>query len=427
MSTIYKQGWLGTTALGAKLLGSEELMFEGEMMDLDAQKRVLAGMKEHYEDREKTGKEFRAGERQEDFFSWFSKGGRVGMDKGGSPFSMTRRGFLKWLVGSIVAGVAAVSGKGIKQATKTATATVAKTPAKFIGVEGMPAWFPRAVAKIKAHGKLIEMADKHYVGGDRYEMMIPVTRKVLDATKRVEPTSSNPQGQVWTTKTEYEKVIMEDNPLSGEISMQWTGTDNFGGDAVRQINFTPGKSGYQKFGVDDPDAAAQGIKEYQRVKVEEPEFNYTQPDQSQPYRDDIEFLDIFEEGDEVVKGLEDMTGSKQMVTKDGTVIDVSTEGKLVDKEFQKKIFKDIEGEEQIIPEPEGVGVTDKGDVYGEEQFQEIIGGEIPDHLKKKAKGGIIETGNIARRPGAVPPLSGPTPQGRGIVGLFSSPKRVNIT
>jgi len=27
----------------------------------------------------------------------------------------------------------------------------------------------------------------------------------------------------------------------------------------------------------------------------------------------------------------------------------------------------------------------------------------------------------------VPPLSGPTPQGSGIVGLFSSPKRVNVT
>jgi len=46
---------------------------------------------------------------------------------------------------------------------------------------------------------------------------------------------------------------------------------------------------------------------------------------------------------------------------------------------------------------------------------------------KKAEGGIIETGNIARRPGAVPPLSGPTPQGAGIVSLFSSPKRVNVT
>ena len=122
-----------------------------------------------------------------------------------------------------------------------------------------------------------------------------------------------------------------------------------------------------------------------------------------------------------------MTQEKNVLAKDGTVIDVSAEGKGVDEAFQKKIYKDIEGEGQIIPEPEGTGVSQKGDVYGEEQFNEIIGGEIPDHLKKKAEGGIIETGNIARRPGAVPPLSGPTPQGRGILGLFSSPKRVNIT
>ena len=64
----------------------------------------------------------------------------------------------------------------------------------------------------------------------------------------------------------------------------------------------------------------------------------------------------------------------------------------------------------------------------------MIGGDVPDWVPKdklidptkKAGGGIIETGNIARRPGAVPPLSGPTPQGSGIVGLFSNPKRVNI-
>ena len=283
----------------------------------------------------------------------------------------------------------------------------------------MPAWFPRAVYKIKQLGKLTEMADKHYVHGDIYEMMVPVKVPKFDRVAGKELPSG--------FETRLTKVTMEENPLTGEINMSWTGTDNFGDDAVRQINFRPGSAGYQKFGVDDADAAARGVTEFQRVKVEEPEFSYTQPDQSQPYRDDIEYLDIFTEGDEIVGGLEKMTGTKQMVTKDGTVIDVSAEGKGVDEAFQKKIFKDIEGEGQIIPEPEGTGVSQKGDVYGEEQFNEIIGGEIPDHLKKKAEGGIIETGNIARRPGAVPPLSGPTPQGRGILGLFSSPKRVNIT
>ena len=32
---------------------------------------------------------------------------------------------------------------------------------------------------------------------------------------------------------------------------------------------------------------------------------------------------------------------------------LTIEGKVVDEAFQKKIYKDIEGEEQIIPEPEG--------------------------------------------------------------------------
>ena len=150
-------------------------------------------------------------------------------------------------------------------------------------------------------------------------------------------------------------------------------------------------------------------------------------------RDDIEFLDIFEEGDEIVEGLEKMTGGKNMVTKDGTVIDVSAEGKSVEKEFQKKIYKDIEGEDALVPDPEGT-VGPEGDWLGDSP-NEMIGGDVPDWVPKdklidptkKAEGGIIETGNIARRPGAVPPLSVPTPQGTGIVGLFSSPKRVNIT
>ena len=75
MNTIYKQGWLGTTAIGSKILGSEELMLDGEMADIEKQKEVLAKMKEFYEGREDVASQERAGERQEDFFDWFSKGG----------------------------------------------------------------------------------------------------------------------------------------------------------------------------------------------------------------------------------------------------------------------------------------------------------------------------------------------------------------
>jgi len=188
--------------------------------------------------------------------------------------------------------------------------------------------------------------------------------------------------------TVNKKVILEENPVSGEIEMNWS-VDDFDGEMKRQINFKPGESGFQKFGVDDPQGAAQGVTEYQRVKVSDAEFTYGNPDQSVPERDAFEFKDIFEEGDEVVKGLEDLTGNKKMVAKDGSIIDTVDE-KGVDEAFQKKIFKDIEGEGAIIPEPEGsFGVSQQGDVYGEEQFKEIIGGEIPKHLQKKAGGGRI--------------------------------------
>jgi hypothetical protein len=407
MDTIYKQGWLGTTALGAKLLGSEELMFEGETRDLDWQKGVLDQMKEFYQGREKVATKERVGDRQEDFFSWFNRGGRVGLSEGGPPRGVSRRTFLKWLVGSIAAGVAALSGKGAKQAVKTATTTAAKTPQKFMNVEGMPSWFPRAVAKIKTHGKLIDMADKDYVNGDIYQMMIPVKTPKYDTVAGKRTLSGY--------ENTHKKVLLEENPLSGEIEISWNVAD-FDGDMIRSIRFQPGKSGYQKFGVDDAEAAAKGVTEYQRVKVDSPEFTYGSPDQSDPLRKEFEFMDISTQGDEVVEGLAKMTKEKNVVTKDGSVIDVSAEGKGVDEAFQKKIYKDIEGEEAIIPDPEGYVGAD-GDWVGDSP-NEIIEGIIPDHLKK-AEGGII-----ARRPGAVAPLSGPAPE--GIMSLSFNPKRVNV-
>ena len=451
LRTIMKQGWLGTTSLGAKILGSEELELGGEMIGLDQQKQVLdnllADVNAFQEGDPEQGLEGRKGvrakERQQEFFNWFSDGGRVGMKAGG----MDRRTFLKWLAGIAATATGLIKGKGLTTKAPVAKA-VPKAIAKFQGVEGMPLWFPRAVAKIKAHGKLLSMADKHYVEGDMYEMMIPVTRKYLQRSKPGE-------GEAYISKTEYEKVIMEENPLTGEISMQWTGTDNFGDDAVRQINFKPGEAGYQKFGV-DPEHP--GAWEYQRVKVEEPEFTYSQPDQSQPYRDDVEYLDISTQGDEIVEGLEKMTGG---VTKEGTVVDDA---------FQKKIYRDIEGEDALLPDPEG-HMTPDG--WQGEGTPEIIEGDVPDWVPKdewpkkasggrvgfkhggswadwmsnhsddmtfeeylqmdmdkpihpinKNTGGIIETGKIARRPGAVPPLSGPSPD--GIMSLYSNPKQVNV-
>jgi len=344
---------------------------------------------------------------REDDFGFFSEGGRVGMRLGGG---IDRRAFLKWLAGlgaAVVGGASGLFKRGGKQAIEqVAKKALEAGPKKFIGVDGMPAWFPRAVEKIKTHGKLIEIADKDYVNGDIYEMVIPTKVAKMDIVAGKETMSG--------FKTVDKKVRLEENPLSGEIEISWN-VDDFDGTMKRQINFKPGESGFQKFGVDDAEGAAQGVTEYQRVKVTEPEFTYGNPDQSAPARDEFLPQDIFTEGDDVVKGLENLTKEKNVVTKEGSVIDVSAEGKGVDEAFQKKIYRNIEGEGQIIPEPEGSsGVSQQGDVYGEEQFQEIIGGG----------GGTVETGDVARRQSLVPPLSGPVPQ--GIMGLPYAPKQVRV-
>ena len=443
METIYKQGWLGTTALGAKLLGSEELMFEGEMRDLDYQKMMLDQMKEFYEGREEKATDLRAGERQEDFFSWFSKGGRVGVAEGGDDFKpkggMTRRTFLKWLVGSIAAGVAAVTGKGVKQAAKPVVKEAVKAvPAKFAGVEGMPGWFPRAVEMIKAKGVLKEMADRDYVGGDVYE--ITLRREAMSGPK------DSPFRAGWDR--DY-KVRMEENPLTGEINLSWY-VDDFDGEMIREINFKPGSAGYQKFGVDPEHPQAW---EYQRVKVEEPEFSYTQPNQADPERADLDYLDIFKEPDDTVGALENLAGPSAKELESGVVrvkaeaeqpIDiiestaqVSKEGNYEVKEtlketdtikkFKQKLYKDLPEDDALVPDPEGQ-LGPEGDWLGDPP-NEMIEGDVPDWVPKdewpkKAEGGIIETGNIARRPGAVPPLSGPDPE--GIMTLYSNPKQVKV-
>jgi len=206
--------------------------------------------------------------------------------------------------------------------------------------------------------------------------------------------------------------------VSGEIEVSWS-VDDFDGEMKRQINFKPGESGFQRFGA-DPEHP--GAWEYQRVKVEEPEFTYGNPDQSHPERAEFDYKDIFTEGDDVVKGLEDLTKTKQMIAKDGSIINVADEGKGIDEAFQKKIFKDIEGEGQIIPDAEG-HMSSEG--WHGEKGNEIIGGEIPEKLYKKARGGTVETGDIARRQSLVPPLSGPDPQ--GIMGLPYTPKQVRVS
>ena len=335
--SLIKQGSL-PFGLGNKIFGDDEMTLRGQALNPEQQRGLLAGMEDQIDLFQDQRKEVRALDREDDF-DFFSEGGRVGMKTGG----MDRRGFLKWLAGlgaAVAGGASGLFKSGGKQVIKEVAKQV---PKQFANVPGMPAWFPRAVQKIKTHGKLIEMADKDYVGGDIYEMIIPV---------KVKRSLSGRPGHDEIITVDR-KVRLEDNPVNGEIEITWS-VDDFDGEMTRQINFKPGESGFQKFGVDDPEGAAQGVTwEYQRVKVTEPEFTYGNPDQSNPARDEFLYKDIFEEGDEVVKGLENLTQEKNVVAKDGSVIDVSAEGKGVDETFQTKIFKDIEGEAAIIPDPEG--------------------------------------------------------------------------
>ena len=410
--SLIKQGSL-PFGLGNRMFGSDNMNIAGVDMNPEQQRNLVASMEDEIDVFQQGRQKTREKLREDDFDfgdpgGLFSEGGRVGMKFGGP---MDRREFMKWLLGIAAAGGAALKGVWKPGGKKVAEEIVKQIPKEFAGVPGMPEWFFRAVQKIKASGKLLEMADKDYVAGDIYEMMLPVKVPKFDRVAGKEV----PAGST----TEMKKVTMEENPLSGEISMQWTGTDNFGDDAIREINFKPGEAGYQKFGVDPEHPQAW---EYHRVKVNDPEFSYTQPDQSNPYRDDIEYLDILEEGDEVVEGLANLAGKKV----------VSKETEAAEKEIQKKLYRDAQGEDALVPDAEGT-VGPEGDWLGDSPNPQIEG-DVPEWVPKdkmwtpdkKAEGGIIETGNIARRPGAVPPLSGPNPQGTGIVGLFSSPKQVNV-
>ena len=446
--SLVKQGSL-PFGLGNRIFGDEEMTLRGQVLNADQQRQVLAGMEDQIDLFQDERQEVRALDRADDF-DFFNEGGRVGFSEGNGVYDkdtqlgkrvaelmddgyefgeavreamkegykdggrvglaggggMDRRGFLKWLAGMAATLGAGATGlfksgakKGVEQVAKE---VVKEAPQMLPG--GVPAWFPRAVAKIKADGKLIEMADKDYVNGDIYEILLPVKEPKYDMVAGKAKQSG--------FETVNKRVLLEENPVSGEIEISWD-VDDFDGSMKRQINFRPGESGFQKFGV-DPEHP--GAWEYQRVKINDPEFTYGNPDQSVPDRADFDFQDIVQDGDNVVGALENLTKTVDEKTlKEG------------DTAFQNKLYKDTEGEAGLLPDPEG-HMTPEG--WQGEGTQEIIEGEVPNWVPKdttwhkKAKGGTVETGAIARRQSLVPPLAGPNPQ--GIMGLPSDVKQVRV-
>jgi len=186
-------------------------------------------------------------------------------------------------------------------------------------------WLPRLIQKIKSEGKLIEMADKHYVQGDVYEATL-----------------------------KGEKVRLESNPATGENDIRWSTQDSFGDDMERSIIFKEGQY------IEPAKPGDKPIKE-------QAEFEFMQPNQSDPYRKDAEDFDWVTESDGVLDSMKEWVG--------------------------------VEVKESTFP-------------------------PSPRIYQDFAEGGEVETGAIARRQSAVAPLSGPDPQ--GIVALLNQPKQVSI-
>ena len=239
--------------VGNRLFGKDEMMIGGQLLDPDDQRSVAAGMEDEIDSIKESDKGTRAKWRQQEFFD---EGGRVGMKFGGS---MDRRGFLKWLAGITAGAVGAA--KGIwKPGAKKVVEEVAKETLTTTNPE---MWVPRLIAKIKAEGKLLEMADKKYVQGDIYEALI-----------------------------NGKKVRLESNPVSGTHQIDWKAPD-YDSEMTRTINFNEGEL----------------ITEGEMIgKKTKPEVEFLEPDRSTPYRDDFSDFDWVNDSDQVLDDMQRWIG-----------------------------------------------------------------------------------------------------------------------
>ena len=270
---------------------------------------------------------------------------RIGF-KYGKGVDLARRTFLKLLGAVMALPIAAPLLK--KAAPKVAPKVVPKT--QFPGVDGMPDWFPTLVSKFRDKGKLVDLRDKDFVHGNIYELNVPIKGK----------------GNV--------KVQMEHNERTGEITIDWRGTD----DVPRGMSFKPGETGWQKYG-SDPEfpQATENVK----VEVERPEFDYTEPDFSSQGPEDTSpdsasSLDIFAEEDEVVEYL------RKWATKD-----LGSEGSNPLREALKKHQKNFKTHNENMEQfPDATGhVNDAGDLVEGEENIDIF---MPDKYTPKKSGGL---------------------------------------
>ncbi len=415
--------------LGNRLIGADEMTLRGQTLDPTQQRAVLKGMEDQIDIFQDQRKEVRALDRADDF-DFFNEGGRVGMKTGG----MDRRGFLKWLMG--LAGTVGAGGSGLfKQGWKAPTKQVAETVAKETLTTTQPEmWVPRLIAKIKAEGKLLEMADKKYVNGDIYEHTI-----------------------------NGKKITMESNPVTGTTEISWSAPD-YDSEMTRSIQF------------DEGEIITQGKLAGQKTQ---PEVMFTEPDRSTPYRDDFSDFDPVTDADETLTSMQKWIGVEDAKTtgpktsnydfEEGGYEEFNTGGRIgyadqglvgtpTDEvtQYDRRVYTTPTGEEvseKSVTIPMGgmwinIPSIHDGRAYTEDQLTEmILRGEIEptsvhedreeaimvatqrsDMMKRHKKGfntgGEVETGAIARRQSLVPPLAGPNPQ--GIMGLPSDVKQVRV-
>jgi hypothetical protein len=296
-------------------------------------------------------------------------------------------------------------------------------------------WVPRLIAKIKAEGKLLEMADKKYVNGDIYEHTI-----------------------------NGKKITMESNPVTGTTDISWSAPD-YDSEMTRSIQFNEGE------------IITEGKLAGQKTQ---PEVMFTEPDRSTPYRDDFSDFDPVTDADETLTSMQKWIGVEDAKTtgpktsnydfEEGGYEEFNTGGRVgyADRglvgtptdevtQYDRRVYTTPTGEEvseKSVTIPMGgmwinIPSIHDGRAYTEDQLTEmILRGEIEptsvhedreeaiivatqrsDMMKRHKKGfntgGEVETGAIARRQSLVPPLAGPTPQ--GIMGLYSAPKQVRVS
>jgi len=149
----------------------------------------------------------------------FESGGRVGLKKGKTPpFSLSRRGFLKWFAGITGATVAAGTGL-IKFGKVTGTGkTVIRAGDHIIqGTEGMPSWFIPLVNRIVKEGdnvtKKLSTIEREIVHTKKIGKGEEVTvyQDMNTGNVRIEygPPVLNKQGKVIRASNDLETVHLE--------------------------------------------------------------------------------------------------------------------------------------------------------------------------------------------------------------------------